>query len=140
MILKGKLIKAKREVKEFKNGNKSEEKFFITLAEVDIPEKKMAELKEAFKDSGKKFTPDWINEFEGFVNLATKFDLPARLLDNTEVASLEDAITDGLKWLGAEVKVSINVKEGALYPNSILFLSEGTAINAFAEFDEDEEE
>lgn len=138
MILKGKLIKCKREVKEFKKG-KSEEKLFITLSDVNISDDKMEELKEAFKDAGKQFTPDWIKNFEGYVNVSTKFELPVRLLDGNDCMSIEDAIADGLKFVGADVKMSINVKEGAVYPNAIVMLSEGAAFDPFAEFDNEEE-
>lgn len=136
MIIKGKLIQCKREVKEFDKKRKSEEKLFLTLAEADVTNAQLEELKEAFKDSGAKFTPDWLKEFEGYVNLSTKFELPYRDLDKNEYNSIEAGIADGLKWMSADVAVSINVKEGALYPNSIIFLSEGKSFNAFAEFDE----
>lgn len=134
MIIKGKLIKCKREVKEFK-GRKTEEKLFLTLSEVELKDEQLAELKDAFKDAGKQFTPDFILDFKGYVNLSTKFELPARLVDTTEVTSIEDVITDGYKWLGADVRVSINVKDGAIYPKAIVFDTEGTSINSFEEFD-----
>lgn len=139
MIIKGKLIACKREVKEFDKKRKSEEKLFITLADAVVSDEQMKELQDAFKDSGAKFTPDWVKNFEGYVNLSTKFELPCRDVDKNEYNSIEAAIAGGLKWMGADVKCSINIKEGALYPNAILFLSEGSAFNAFAEFDEEEE-
>ena len=139
MIIKGKLIACKREVKEFDKKRKSEEKLFITLADAVISDDQMKELQNAFKDSGAKFTPEWVKNFEGYVNLSTKFELPCRDIEKNEYNSIESAIAGGLKWMGADVKCSINIKEGALYPNAILFLSEGSAFNAFAEFDEEEE-
>ena len=139
MIIKGKLIQCKREIKEFDKKRKSEEKLFITLAEAEVSEKQFEEINEAFKDSGAKFTPDWVKNFEGYVNLSTKFELPCRDVEKNEYNSIEAAIAGGLKWMGAEVACSINVKEGALYPNSIVFYSEGSAFNAFAEFDETKE-
>lgn len=139
MIIKGKLIACKREVKEFDKKRKSEEKLFITLADAVISDDQMKELQDAFKDSGGKFTPEWVKNFEGYVNLSTKFELPCRDIEKNEYNSIESAIAGGLKWMGADVKCSINIKEGALYPNAILFLSEGSAFNAFAEFDEEEE-
>lgn len=139
MIIKGKLIKCKREKKEFEKGREAEG-LFVTLAEVELSDKKKKELEEAFKDAGKKFTPAWIKEFEGYVNLKTQYELPYRNVEGAEFDSIEKGIADGLKWMNAEVKVSINVKEGAIYPNAIVFLSEGTAFNAFGEFDNDEED
>lgn len=139
MIIKGKLIACKREVKEFDKKRKSEEKLFITLADAVVSDEQMKEIQDAFKDSGETFTPDWVKNFEGYVNLSTKFELPCRDVNKNEYNSIESAIAGGLKWMGADVKCSINIKEGALYPNAILFLSEGSVFNAFAEFDEEEE-
>lgn len=134
MILEGKLIKLKREVKEF-GKQKTSEKLFITLSEVDISDSNLKELKEAFKDSGKNFTPDWIKDFKGYVNVSTKFELPFINLDGARFDSIEDEISDGLKWIGALCQLSIVVKEGAVYPAAIKMLEEGEAYNPFAEFD-----
>lgn len=137
MIIKGKLIQCKREVKEFDKKRRTEEKLFITLAEVDLSKEQMKEIQDAFKDSGAKFTPDWVKDFNGYVNLSTRFDLPYRDVEHVECSSIEKGIDSGLKWMGAEVKLSMNIKDGAIYPNAILFLTEGASYNAFAEFDEE---
>lgn len=140
MVIKGKLTVCKRQVKEF-NGKSTDEKLWITLKEVKLSDDKMAELKAAFKDSGKKFTPDWINKFEGYVNVSTKFELPCKDPDGNEYASVERFIKEEkFPYMNAECKLSINIKEGAIYPNAIVFLSEGTPFNAFADFDNDDED
>ena len=140
MVIKGKLITCKREAKEFK-GRVSKEKLYVTLAEVKLSKKKMVEIQDAFKDAGKNFTPAWVKKFEGYVNLATEFDLPCKDLNGGEYYSVEDFIKDEkFPYIGANVKVSINIKDGAIYPNSIIFLSEGKPFNPFAEFDNDEED
>lgn len=140
MVIKGKLINCKREVKEFKS-KAAKEKLYVTIAEVKLSEKKMSEIREAFKDSGKNFTPAWVKKFEGYVNLATEYDLPCKDLVGNEYASVEDFIkNEKFPYMGADVKVSLNVKEGAVYPNSLIFLSEGKPYNPFAEFDNDDED
>lgn len=140
MIIKGKLINCKREVKEFK-GKVAKEKLYVTFAEVKLSEEKMSEIREAFKDAGKNFTPAWVKKFEGYVNLATEYDLPCKDLVGNEYASIEDFIkNENFPYMGADVKVSLNVKEGAVYPNSLIFLSEGKTYNPFAEFDNDDED
>ena len=140
MIIKGKLIVCKRTEKEFK-GKTVKEKLYITLAEVQLSDEKKAELQEAFKESGKKFTPDWVKNFTGYVNLATEFPLPCRDIDGDDHDSIEEYIREEkFPWMGAEVKASVNVKDGAVYPNSIKFLSEGKPFDAFGEFDNDDEE
>ena len=140
MVIKGKLITCTREKKEFK-GNEVKEQLYVTLAEVELSDKKMAELKEAFKDAGKKFTPKWLTDFKGYVNLKTEFDLPVRDLEGNEHDSIEEFIKETkFPYMGAEAKISINIKDGAVYPNSVMLLTEGKPYNPFGEFDNDDED
>ena len=140
MVIKGKLITCKRQVKEFK-GKETKEKLYITIAEVQLSDEKMKELTDAFKDAGKNFTPAWVKKFEGYVNVATEFDLPCRDLENVIHDSIETFIKEtSFPYMGAEVKVSLQIKDNAVYPNSLIFLSEGKPFNPFAEFDNDEED
>lgn len=144
MIIKGKLIQCKRESKRFttKKGKKVEtdERLNLSLAEVELSEENKAKLLATFAESGDKFTPNWLKNFNGYVNLSTKFEIPARDDAGKEFLSVEDLIADGYPWMGAAVKVSISVKEGAIYPCAIIFLEEGRAFNPFGEFDNDEED
>lgn len=138
MIVKGKLIKCKREVKKFKKGT-SKNKLWITLAEVKLSDDQLKELREAFKDSGKNFTPDWILDPEGYVNVSTEFELPVRVAYTEEVTdhdSIESILKD-IKWVGAECNLNVNIKEGAVYPVAIMLTKEGEARNPFAAFDEE---
>ena len=138
MLIKGKLITCKRQVKSF-DKKETKNKLWITLAEAELSEDKLNKLKEAFAESGKKFTPDWIKNFEGYVNVSTDFALPCKDLEGNEHESLEEFIKE-FPYMGAEVKISITVKEGAVYPSALIFLSEGKAYNPFAEFDNDDED
>lgn len=140
MVIKGKLITCKRQVKEFK-GKESKEKLYITVAEVELSKKQKEELTTAFKDAGKNFTPDWVKNFKGYVNVATEFELPCKDIDGNEYGSVERFIKEeSFPYMGAEVKVSLNVKDSAVYPNAIIFLSEGKPYNPFAEFDNEDED
>lgn len=138
MVIKGKLITCKRQVKEFK-GREVKEKLYVTIADVELTKDKKQELEGAFKDAGKNFTPSWLKKFEGYVNLATEYELPCKDLEGGEHDSIEEFIKT-FPYMGAEVKVSLNVKEGAVYPNALIFLSEGKPFNPFAEFDNDDED
>ena len=109
MVIKGKLITCKRQVKQFEKAE-TKNKLWITLAEVNLSKEKKAELEEAYKDSGKKFTPDWLKDFKGYVNLSTDFELPCKDPDGNEYHSIERFITeDKFPFMGAECKVSINI-------------------------------
>lgn len=139
-VVKGKLITCKREVKKFK-GKEVKEKLYLTLAEVKLSDEKMKEIKEAFKDSGKTFTPDWVKNFEGYVNLSTEYPVPCKDISGNTFDSIEDFIkSEKFPWMGAEVKVALNIKEGAIYPISLIFISEGEAFDPFAAFADDEED
>ena len=135
IILKGELIKCNRTCKEWK-GTKTVEKLYITLASVELDADTKAIIEEAFKESGKKFTPSWVTEFEGYVNLSTKYEIPYKdNVNNRTGDSIEDYISDGFNWLGAKVSVSINVKDGALYPKAMIIHEEGKEFNPFADFE-----
>ena len=98
-----------------------------------LSKEKMSEIQDAFKDAGKNFTPAWVKKFRGYVN-HTEFELPCKDIAGNEYASVEDFIkNEKFPYMGAEVKAS-NVKDGAVYPNSLIFLSEGKPYNPFAEF------
>ena len=139
-VVKGKLITCKREEKEFK-GKRIKEKIYLTLAEVKLSDEKMKEIKEAFKDSGKSFTPDWVKNFKGYVNLSTEYPVPCKDIAGNTFDSIEDFIkSEKFPWMGAEVKVALNIKEGAIYPISLIFISEGEAFDPFAAFADDDED
>ena len=138
MIVKGKLITCKREVKKF-NGKEQKEKLYVTLAEVELDKKKLEKLTAAFTDAGKKFTPEWVKNFQGYVNLATEFELPYMDIDGNKYTSIELDLGT-LRWMGAEVEACINIKEGAIYPVSLKFVGEGKAFDPFAEFENMDED
>lgn len=135
MIIAGTLIKCERTTKEFK-GKKSDEKTFITLAEVKLNDAQRKEINDAFKDSGDKFTPSWVKNFEGYINLSTQYDIPVKdLVNDDEYSSLLDVcINNKVAWCGAKVRLCVNLKDGAIYPKSLVIDEEGTPFNPFEEF------
>lgn len=136
IIIKGKLIECRRTVKKYNNGHESKEKLFISVAEVALTEEQQKIIEDAFKDSGKKFTPAWVADFEGYVNTSTVYELPAILPTGRQVESIEDAVADGFNFLGADVYLSLNVKDGAVYPKAIKFINEGKEVNPFDGFED----
>lgn len=136
MVVKGKLIKARRQVKTFK-GKEQEEKLYLTLSDVTLTKEQQEELKEAFKEAGKKFTPSWIDNFEGYVNVSTKFEIPTKGYDGKKYDSLEDYIADEMpNFYNAIVRLSLNVKDGAVYPKAIIFDTEGEEFDPFIDFED----
>ena len=139
MVIKGQLITCKRETKNFR-GKELKEKLYVTLADVELSADQKKALEAAYKDNGAKMTPAWIKKFEGYVNLSTEFDIPYMDINGGKHNSIDADTLNGLKWHGALVQMSLNVKDGAVYPVSIKFLTEGKEINPFAEFENDEED
>lgn len=133
LVVKGNLIKARRESKEFK-GRKQPEKFFLTVANVLLKDEELADLQEAFANSGEKFTPEWVKNFDGYVNVSSKYDIPVMHVDGVTEPSFEKAVNSGFAYMNALVQLSLNIKEGAIYPKAIKILEEGKEYDAFADF------
>lgn len=138
MIIRGKLIECKREKRKF-DKRESEEKLWISLADAVITDEQMEKIQKAFDEAGKKFTPDWVKDFKGYVNVSTKYEVPFRDVEKVEYSDIEAAVRNGFKWMGAQVDLSISIKDGAIYPKAMVFRTEGSAVNAFSDFDEDED-
>lgn len=133
MIVKGKLIKAKRETKTF-NGNSGKEKLYISVKDVKIDPADMDTIKAAYKEVGTKFTPEWVKNFEGYVNVSTTFDIDTMKPDGT-TGKLTEIIKEGYPFYNAVVLLTLNVKDGAVYPGAIKILEDGEPYNPFGAFD-----
>lgn len=129
----GTICECRRTSKTFK-GKSNGEYFYLSLKDVEYSnEDDKAIIKDAFKESGKKFTPSWVEDIEkGFVNTKTKFDLPVRY-NGTDYKSIEDLIADeeDFEPMGASVKLGLNVKNGAIYPTAVIVLANGEAFDPF---------
>lgn len=83
----------------------------------------------AFDDCGPKFTPSWLKDAEGYMNLKSNFDIPVKDTKGRKI-SFDD-------WLetetctGADVKVKIRQKDGAIYPMAIVIVKDGENIDPF---------
>lgn len=135
VVVTGNLIKCRKEAKTFK-GKKGEEKLYITIKDAEINKTDFEALKKAFEKSGDKFTPAWIKNFEGFVNVSTIFDLPAK------IAKTKEEFKNVLEWIeendyhNAPCKLALIIKDGAIYPNSLLIKGEGEPFNPFDMFED----
>lgn len=134
LIIKGELIKARREAKEFR-GRKQAEKFCISLANVVLSDEQKEIIKSAYVNSGENFTPTWVKEMNGYVNLSTSFDVPVKHIDGVTEPSFEKSIENGFPFMHSKVQVALAIKDGAIYPKAIKVDSEGELYNAFADFE-----
>lgn len=83
----------------------------------------------AYEKVGTKLTPSWFKKREGYMNLATVYDLPVRTEDN-RVIPFTDWIED-CNPINSEVNVKVIQKEGACYPVAIDVIKDGDDQNPF---------
>ena len=97
----------------------------ITLKSNNMPYDEIT----AFDDCGSKFTPTWLKDAEGYMNLKSKFDIPVKDVKGRKI-SIDDWIKSETAT-GSRVKVKIRQKEGAIYPVAISILEDGAAVDPF---------
>ena len=83
----------------------------------------------AFNDCGPKYTPAWLKDAEGYINLASKFDIPVKDKNGNKI-SFDDWLEEGL-YRGAIVKAKIRQTEGAVYPVCLVVIEDGEEFDPF---------
>lgn len=114
----GLLIESKRAKKIF-NGRENEF-LWVSLAEVTLSEENANILKNAFKEVGAKFTPEWVKNFDGYVNTKSQFDVNCVDAQGRKT-TLESMMQNHNDLLGSKVTLALSVKNGAVYPYAIKF-------------------
>lgn len=130
ITVKGKLIKAVSQSKTF-NGVKGRLKTYLSLADVNLSDKQKEVLKNAYKECGKKYTPTWITDFNHFVNVSTIYEVPTK--NNVNGREYDDIleVEDDMPTHGSLVTMSLNIKNGAVYPKAIVIYTEGEEYDPF---------
>ena len=83
----------------------------------------------AFEKSGSKLTPTWYKNRDGYMKLASVFNIPV-LTENNHQIEFSDWISE-YNTVGATVNVKVIQKDGAIYPVAIQVLEDGEEINPF---------
>lgn len=100
------------------------EKNHITL-NGDIPYDEIT----AYENVGSKLTPTWYKNREGYINLASVFNIPVRTETNRTI-TFEEWISE-YNPIGSDVNVKIIQKDGAVYPVAIVVNKDGEEQNPF---------
>lgn len=100
------------------------EKNHITL-KGDIPYDDIV----AYKNVGSKLTPSWLKTREGYMNLASIYDIPVRTENNRQI-TFSDWISE-CNPITSEVNVKVIQKDGACYPLAIDVIKDGDDQNPF---------
>lgn len=83
----------------------------------------------AFNDCGPKYTPAWLKDAEGYINLSSKYDIPVKDKKGRKI-SFDDWLEAGL-YRGAIVKAKIRQTEGAVYPVCLVIVEDGEEFDPF---------
>lgn len=148
VYVRGTLTDAFYGAKDFKKGRQQAEKFRISIKAVPEDMKKLVETAAPFyKDTDEQWVPKWFkNEDEReYLNLSSNFDIKAgmRNAETGAIDELGDLIGGYIKEHGningSKVILMVTIKEGAVYPASILIkeLKHTTIADMFADFDDE---
>lgn len=101
------------------------EKCRLAIESKNIPYDKIT----AFNESGAKLTPAWFKDKNGYMNLASLYNIPVkdsrgRELSFSEFVELETAI-------GSKIKLSVVQRDGAIYPKAFVVLEDGEPRDPF---------
>lgn len=89
-------------------------------------------IDECYKSSGARLTPSWVKDRNGYVNVSSKYDVPVKLKNGRTTTFAE--FVDSPTVLGSTIKLSLNLKEGAVYPKAIVVIEDGEENDPFADF------
>lgn len=118
----------------------NEKKFRIAITCDNIDRKSFDSV---FKNN--KFAPKWYeDESDNKVNLKTSYDIPVKCLDDSFIETLGEKASDYITSLetfidsnmtrDSKVRISINIKEKAIYPKAIQIIKLGEEYNPFSDF------
>lgn len=92
-----------------------------------------AKFEKAYEKSGSRLTPNWVKDKDGYINVNSKFDIPCK--DITGKVITFEEFTEKSTALGSEIKLSLTIKDGAVYPVAFKVLQEGEELNPFEGLD-----
>lgn len=119
--------------KTYGNESNEENKKKNVLNLKDITDDVKKALTEVFENKPPKWQPMWFKEGMESVQLKSTYDIPVMLVDEGEKMSFQDFVERGL-IRGAKVRVSVNLKDGAIYPVAMMVDVDGEEYDAFADF------
>lgn len=83
----------------------------------------------AFDECGSRYTPSWLKNADGYMNLKSSFDIPIKATNGKQITFSEWIDSD--TSTGALIRVKIKQKEGAVYPVAVKILIDGEDADPF---------
>ena len=133
----GKLRSAYTHTEKDDNGNVSKITNVLTISRdgltVDGSDKVQEFFDGFYKNTAKKWIPDWFKEDKPFIVLKSAYNIHVKLDELDKKMSFSEFVERG-NIGGADVIVKCNQRENAIYPSAMLVLTEGEPYDAFADF------
>ncbi len=121
LIIEGTVISAYIGKSRFSDTEKSR----LAIQSDNIPYDKIT----AFNESGAKLTPAWFKDKNGYMNLASIYDIPVKDVRGRQITFEE--FVDSETAIGSRIKISILQRDGAIYPKAFRVLEEGEPRDPF---------
>lgn len=102
------------------------EKCRLSIVSKTIPYDKIT----AFNESGARLTPSWFKDKNGYMNLASLYNIPVKDSRDREISFSEFVKTETA--IGSKIKLSVTQREGAIYPKAFIVLEDGEPRDPFA--------
>lgn len=102
------------------------EKCRLAIESKTIPYDKIT----AFNESGARLTPSWFKDKNGYMNLASLYNIPVKDSRGHEISFSEFVETETA--IGSKIKLSVTQREGAIYPKAFIVLEDGEPRDPFA--------
>ena len=146
VFVRGTLTDAMFGKRTFAKGSDNKEKFRISIKALPEDMEKLVEVAEPYYENvSDDFTPKWFKEENAreYLNVSSNYDIKAGLKaeDGTiqELGNLMDYINENGNINGSKVVLMVILKEGAIYPQSLLIkeLHQTTISDMFMEFEDE---
>ena len=121
VIVEGVIVSARYGSTKFDDRNK----YRFSIKSDNIPYDEIV----AYEGVGRKMTPAWFINQDGYINLASIYSIP--VLNSEGIKTETDAWFNTDNVIGSKVRVSIRQKEGAVYPVAIKVLEDGEERDPF---------
>lgn len=143
VYIRGTLVDAMYGKRSFSKGSDSKEKYRISIRAIPEDMEALVEAAEPYyAETDEKWLPKWYTDEDAreYLNVSSNFDIKAGLKNDDgsiqELGNLMDYIGDNGNINGSKVVLMVLIKEGAIYPQSILIkeLHQTSISDMFADF------
>jgi hypothetical protein len=83
----------------------------------------------AFDKSGAKLTPGWFKEKNGYMNIASNYNIAVKLMNGRTISFEDFASLDTAR--GSKIKIKVRQTEGAIYPIAFVITEDGVPSDPF---------